>query len=80
MSKKFTLTDYIDHKTGAQVARELGIEEQTVYYWKHKRSVPRPHTAAKLINLTGGLLTWESIYQPFVDHNIEEQLKFDFKD
>ncbi len=78
MAKLFTLQDYIELRTGAAIARDLGVDEQTVYFWKSKRSAPKPHTAARLIALTNGLLSWEGIYQPFVDHHVESQLEFDF--
>lgn len=76
----FTLLSYIHHKGAATVARELGVTEMTVSHWNAYRSAPTPHNAAKLIQLTNGLLTWESIYQPFVDHNNERQIEMDFGD
>lgn len=78
MTKVFTLQDYIEHKGGATVARELGVEEQTVSHWRILKTAPRPHHAHKMIQLTNGLLTWAGIYQPFVDHNNEAQVAFDF--
>lgn len=75
----FTLQLYIEHKGAATVARELGVESATVSHWKLFKAAPRPHIAAALIQQTNGLLTWEGIYQPFVDHNNENQLEFDFK-
>lgn len=74
----FTLQDYIEHKGGAEVAREMGVDEQTVYYWKNYKNAPRPQAAHRLIQLTNGLLSWASIYQPFVDHHTDQQLSFDF--
>lgn len=76
----FTLQQYIEHKGVAVVSRELDADIATVSQWKLFKSAPRPHTAAKLIALTNGLLTWASIYQPYVDHNNEQQLAFDFGD
>lgn len=74
----FTLQQYIEHKGVHQVAREMGVEAQSVSAWKNFKAVPRPHHGARLIELTNGLLTWASIYQPFVEHNNEKQLEFDF--
>lgn len=76
----FTLRQYIEHKGGAQLARELGIDEQTVYFWKAMKTAPRPLIAHTLILTTNGLLTWEGIYQPYVDFNIDKQLKFEIED
>lgn len=78
MAKVFTLQDYIEHKGPTAVARELGIDEQTVYHWRNYKTSPRPHHAHKMIQLTNGLLSWAGIYQPFVDHNNEQQIAFDF--
>jgi hypothetical protein len=80
MSKMFTLQDYIEHRGATVVARDLSVDEQTVYFWKHKRSAPKPVTAEKLISLSGGLLTWAGIYQPYCDANNIKQLSFDYKD
>ena len=76
----FTLQMYIEHKGVNQVAREVGVEGAAVSHWKLFKAAPRPHLAAMLIQMTNGLLTWEGIYQPFVDHNNEKQLEFDFKE
>ena len=72
----FTLQQYIEHIGVNELARQLRIEGTTVSYWKHFRSAPKVHTAYALIKKTGGLLTWEGIYQPFVDNNNEDQLNF----
>lgn len=74
----FTLQMYIEHKGAAVVARELDIEIMTVLNWKNFKHAPKPHSAARMIELTNGLLTWESIYKPFVDNNNEKQLELDF--
>lgn len=74
----FTLQDYIEHKGAAEVAREVGVDDVAVHYWKTFQRAPRPHTAHKLIQITNGLLTWEGIYQPFVDQHNEMQLTMDF--
>lgn len=69
----FTLQEYIEHKGVNQVAREVGVESATVSNWKLLKASPRPHVAHLLITMTNRLLTWEGIYQPFVDHNNEDQ-------
>lgn len=76
----FTLQEYIEHKGVHQVAREMGLDASTVSAWKNFKAAPKPHHAHKLIQLTHGLLTWAGVYQPFVDHNNEAQLAFDFGD
>jgi hypothetical protein len=74
----FTLNMYIEHKGVLQVARELGVEGAAVSAWKSYKTAPRPHLAHLLIQMTNGLLSWEGIYQPFVDHNNEKQIEMDF--
>ena len=71
----FTLKEYIEHKGVHQVARETGVEASTVSAWKNFKAAPRPHLAHLLIETTNRLLTWEGIYQPFVDANNEKQLE-----
>lgn len=72
----FTLQEFIEHKGVNQVARDAGVESTTVSHWKSFRSAPRPHVAYKLIQMTSGLLTWEGIYMPYLNHNNEDQLNF----
>lgn len=72
----FTLQKYIEHIGVNELARQLNVEGTTVSHWKNFRSAPRPHMAFALIQKTGGLLTWEGIFQPFVDNNNEDQLNF----
>ncbi len=76
----FTLSQYIEIKGVHQVAREMGVEPPTVSAWKLLKAPPRPHHADRLIKATNNLLTWEGIYQPYVDHNNEKQLQLDFGD
>jgi hypothetical protein len=75
MTKIFTLQQYIGHKGVNQVAREVGVEGTAVSRWFNLKAAPRPHLAHLLIQMTNGLLTWEGIYQPFVDANNEDQLE-----
>lgn len=70
-----TLQDFINHKGGRILAAELGVDENTIYMWKAKKQAPRPHTAKKLIDMTAGLLTWDGIYGPYLEHNNETQLE-----
>ena len=62
-----TIQEYIIHKGCSKVAKELGVEVMTVLNWKNYKSVPKPETASRLVAMTNKVLTWESIYQPYVD-------------
>lgn len=60
-----SLSEYIT-KIGPQKFSELlGVTEHTAYNWKNKKSIPGASTAWEIIKLSHGLLTWESIYQPY---------------
>lgn len=65
---KVNLVTYIQGLGAPKVARAIGVEVATVYYWAQYKTCPRPIQAAKLIEISLGLLSWESIYQPYIDH------------
>lgn len=62
----FTLAKYIEHKGIGQVAKDAGVTEAAVSQWKRMVAVPRPELAGLLIEQTNGLLSYESIYAPYV--------------
>lgn len=66
---KITLPQFIDGLGAGKVAGLIGVDPATVRYWRNFVNCPRPESAAKLIELSLGLLSWESIYQPYIDHN-----------
>jgi hypothetical protein len=76
--ENITLKDYVNAIGKAKLAEQLGITEEAIYYWTRYINAPRPHVAFRLIQISNGLLTWEKIYQPFVDNNVESQTSFDF--
>ena len=64
--EKITLPQFIDSVGAAKVARLLNISVQTVCFWREFHSCPRPETAKKLIEISLGMLSWQSIYEPYV--------------
>ena len=75
MNKVITLSDFLRRVNIQTVADKLGVTRQSVYYWQQMHSFPRPEKALKLIELSMGSLTWESIYLPYVEYNFPEQLE-----
>ncbi len=69
MSKKKTLTlrEFIEHLGAGKLAMQLNVSRQAVAQWANFKAAPKPATAAEIIELSYGLVTWESIYQPYVN-------------
>ena len=68
-----TLNEYITEKGIKTVAEQIGVDEVAVYYWKIYVTAPKPHNAKRLIKVSKGALSWQSIYEPFVKNNNENQ-------
>ncbi len=83
-----TLQEFIDSVGQPTIADKLKITTQAVSAWRTYKVAPPPLEAFKLIELSHGALTWEKIYDPFIDayfkrHNIKRekvgvQLSFPF--
>lgn len=69
-----TIAQFIENKGLSPLARELGMCIATLHNWREYISSPRPTQAKKIISLSQGKLTWESIYSPYVAHR-RKQLK-----
>lgn len=64
MGKKISLSDWIEEFGGAtKLAAELGLGEGAVRVWMRGEGSPRAETIDKLITLSGGRLTFETIYR-----------------
>ena len=73
------------------VARKVGVSKQIVYEWANLNKAPRPENVLKLILISNGRLTWESIYLPFAQKalhgtsfvmdagSFSSKVSFDFK-
>ena len=60
------IVSYIEKMGVRKTAKTLDVSPQTVLQWKNLETTPRPMTAHKIIELTGGILSWEDIYKPYV--------------
>lgn len=64
-----TLGNWIE-KTGLKkVARDLDVEQATVYYWKNYQRCPRPEHLVRIEKLSKGKVTVGSIVKTFVALN-----------
>lgn len=63
------LSEWITSITAAKVSELLKVETNTVYYWRDLKFLPKPETMVDIVRLTHGLVTYESIIVPFVEHN-----------
>jgi hypothetical protein len=83
-----TLQEFIDSVGQPTIAEKLKITTQAVSAWRTYRVAPPPLEAFKLIELSHGALSWEKIYDPFIEaylkrngikrESIGVQLKFPF--
>jgi len=71
--KKLTLRQFIDQIGPSKLAMALNVSKQTVSLWYTLTTAPRPLSAAQIIELSYGLVTWESIYKPYVEMNAREK-------
>lgn len=78
--KGISLEEYIRIKTITGVAKDINVSKASVSHWVQYYSSPRPVVAAKLIETSNGLLTWASIYQPYINQIKSKQLEFQFND
>lgn len=66
------INDYIKKTGKAVINRDLGIPISTLSKWQRLQKAPRPLSAARLIEYSDGLLSWSSIYQPYIEKNRAE--------
>lgn len=71
--KSLTLREFIDQIGPNKLAMTLNVSKQTVSLWYNLATAPKPLTAAQIIELSYGLVSWESIYKPYVDMNTGEK-------
>lgn len=68
-----TLPEFIDYKTVRVIAEVLNLDLSTVYRWKNFQTIPEPVTAAFLIKMSRGLLSYSDIYSPFFERHKESR-------
>lgn len=45
----------------SDLARQLGVDRSTVWRWRHGITTPEQAVGQKLIRISGGRLTWDTI-------------------
>jgi len=63
------IVEYIEAMGVDRVSLLADVTRQTVYNWRALKICPQPENAFILIIESRGMLTWESIYQPYFDLN-----------
>lgn len=62
-----TLQEFIDSVGQPTIAEKLKITTQAVSAWRTYKTPVPPLEAFKLIHLSHGALSWEKIYDPFIE-------------
>lgn len=62
-AKSKTLSQWILDKGDAKVAEMAGVSEAAARSWRLGYRVPRPDMAARLIKLSRGALSWDTLYE-----------------
>lgn len=72
--KSLNLREFIEQIGMNNLAMKLNVSKQTVSLWYNFKNAPKPFTASQIIELSYGLVTWESIYKPYVEMTAGKQL------
>lgn len=64
---KMNITEYIKKVGKKKINEDLNIPISTIAKWEKLEKSPRPMTAARLIEYSRGILSWASIYAPYVE-------------
>ena len=83
------LKEYIEKVGPVELADKLRVSRQLIYRWSGLKGVPRPELALKMMLLSSGALSFESIYMPYLEKKLTgkkfrvggkkaEQLEFKF--
>jgi len=62
-----TLQEYIEQSDITKLAESLEVDVSTVYRWAQLKSIPTDKTKARIVELTHGLVTFESIMGPYLN-------------
>lgn len=67
------LHQFINSVGQVKLAEMLGVTKATLSNWQLYKNPPPPLDAFKLITLSHGALTWENIYDPYIDAQLRER-------
>lgn len=70
MAKKLQLVNFIDAYGLVKLANDLEVTRQAVMHWHKGLHVPNPILAYKIIQLSNGLVDFNSIYSSYAEANV----------
>lgn len=63
--------EYIDKIGAAKLSQMLQCTEANVYKWRNLKGIPKPETAYKLIVISGGQLSFDRIFMPYLSQQLK---------
>jgi hypothetical protein len=72
---QITLSEYIQTVGIDEVARLISTSPSTVKAWRYYTRTPRVKQAKILIQISNGILNWESIYGLVTDTNTDRAIR-----
>lgn len=78
------LIEWLEAMGNKKVTALLEVSVETIYQWKRGDTSPKVMMAHKIIELSNGLVDWESVYAPYVRRRVvnkdPNQTKMNFKE
>lgn len=72
-NKHLTLRRWIDKTGAAHVSKLLGIMVPSVYQWRSYHCLPNAYIMKKIIKVSNGAVSYESIIEPYLKANPKKQ-------
>ncbi|MDE1466050.1 hypothetical protein [Spartinivicinus poritis] len=69
------LSVFIQKYGDDEIAKILQVKKRTVSSWRRLERAPTPIQAYNIIKTFNGIIDWQGIYQPYVNHLIKKELK-----
>jgi len=69
------LIDFIEDYGEQNLSKVLKINRSAVANWKRYYSAPKPELARKIVKLSGGVVNYVDIYEPYFRHKEGKALK-----
>ena len=72
---RLTLSEYIQHVGIEELAAEMAVSVSTVKAWRYYARIPRIKQSKILMQISRGILKWESIYGLSNDLNNDRAIR-----
>ena len=66
-----TLVEYLETVSSTKLAKTVGVSYDTVNKWGLLKAAPKPDVAFKLIELSQGALSFDTIFMPYVQKKLK---------